>query len=494
MSEYTLYAKRIGLVGFVQIVVALKALIILPILTKNLGTADYGIWAQVLITISLLQPFVQLGLGAPIVRFLSSKVEKEIVQGVVTALSVVFVTGVFASLVLYMCADFVASTFLDEDSAVSVVQIAAPVVALDALISIALGSFRVFGQIKLYSGVMLLQTILEIVVIASFVLSGHGLVGAILSVLIVKAVTLVVVLCLMFSHAGFASPDYSILRPYLKYGLPIVPTFIFRFIVNASDRYVIGFYDGASSVGIYSAAYGIGNVILMLSEGTIYILRPTVYAAYNQGKINEARNYLAYSWRYLLMLSIPAAFGLSVLAQSLLSNLTTSEFVSSGKLVVPLVALACIFYGVEAIFATVVLLSKRTGIVAIVLGSAGATNLILNIILVPHFGIVAAAATTVVTFLILSIAFYFKSRQLLRFPLGIDFIGKSIVSSIVMALVIWAIDPGGIVGILVSIIVGAIVYFVTLYLIRGFNEKETQVLHRLLKRSAGMLRSVNTII
>ena len=50
------------------------------------------------------------------------------------------------------------------------------------------------------------------------------------------------------------------------------------------------------------------------------------------------------------MLSIASAFGLSILAKPLLTNLTSSEFGSTGQLIVPLVALNMLFYELHGIF------------------------------------------------------------------------------------------------------------------------------------------------
>jgi O-antigen/teichoic acid export membrane protein len=48
MTEYKIFAQRVGLVGIVNIIVSLRGLIPIPILTKTLGADAYGIWSEVL--------------------------------------------------------------------------------------------------------------------------------------------------------------------------------------------------------------------------------------------------------------------------------------------------------------------------------------------------------------------------------------------------------------------------------------------------------------
>jgi len=113
-TKYTLFARRIGLVGLVQTIASLQGLILLPIMTKTFGASGYGVWAQILTIILLAQPFIMLGLDSSILRFLSSKEKKEIAQGIITVMSVVLITGLFASLILFFSSDFLAVTLLKE--------------------------------------------------------------------------------------------------------------------------------------------------------------------------------------------------------------------------------------------------------------------------------------------------------------------------------------------------------------------------------------------
>ena len=207
-SEYTIFAKRIGLAGTAQTVASLKGLVIIPILTRTLGAADYGIWALILITISFLLPLMLFGMDSAILRFLSLKGKEDIVQGVITAFLVIFLVGMVASIIIFLSSNFLAVTILKEESAVSIIRIASPLVLLNALNNMATGSFRIFGQIKRYSAVLLLQSFLEVGLIAFFVFSGDGLIGAIISLLITWTFLLVVKLFLIISYAGFNFPDF----------------------------------------------------------------------------------------------------------------------------------------------------------------------------------------------------------------------------------------------------------------------------------------------
>jgi O-antigen/teichoic acid export membrane protein len=271
MNEFTTFARRIGLVGVTNTIISLRGIITLPILTKTLGTSEYGILSQILVTIGLLMSVITLGLGASLVRFLPSKNKKEIVQGIFTTLFIVLLSGLFFSVILFFSSIFFAEAFIKETSAIPAMQIASVLIILQALETLSLNAFRIFGQIKRYSIVVVSKTFLEIVLIASFVLNGYGVIGVIYSLIISESIFLLINLILTISYAGFALPNFSLLRPYLAFGLPIIPIGVFELVVSSTDRYIIGFFQSASSVGIYSAAYNIGILASVVGPYIIFI-------------------------------------------------------------------------------------------------------------------------------------------------------------------------------------------------------------------------------
>ncbi|VVB62037.1 Uncharacterised protein [uncultured archaeon] len=480
-EDYKLFVKRIGLVGVSQTYNNMKGLILLPLFTKNLSASDYGIWALILVTISVLQPFILLALQDAILRFLAPQEKEKIVQGVITVVIVVFVTGTIISIFLFFLSDFAAITILKEPSASYLIRIVIPFIILDSVNTIILSSFRVFGLIKYYATVLIGKTSLEIGLLVFFILSGFGLIGAILSLTITALVFLIIMLLLIFSYAGFAKPDFLLIKPYLLFSLPLIPITLAQFVIEISDRYVVGFFMGAEKVGIYSAAYGIGVIPLVLSSYLVYMLKPTIYALYDNGMVNKARMYLSYSWKYLLMLSIPSAFGLTILARPLLLSMTTSKYISDGVYVIPFVVIGIVFWGMEQIFAVSLLIFKRRKIFIIAFIIGALTNFLLNILLVPLYGIVAAAVTTLIAYIILTIIIGYSSRHYFPFNLNFRFITKCILAATGMSLCIWIFNPDNILGIVIAIIIGIIIYFCLLLLQRGFTRQELRTIFELFK-------------
>jgi len=487
MSDYTLFIKRVGLIGIVRLLGRAQGLILLPILAKTLGAAGYGVWAQIGVTIALMMPFVMAGLPSAMLRFLpEAKEKKDFAKGFFMVFFAVFFISIIGALVLFLLSKQFSFFLLKDASVILLVQVASLLIILETLNTVVLEPFRIIGKIKEYSILNIFQIIIETGLVGFLVFSGFGLWGAIIGLLITKGITLSLSLFILISHIGFTLPDFSRIRPYLMFGLPLIPSTLFLFLIESSDRYVIGFFQGAASVGIYSVAYGLGVIPAVFMAPLSYILSPTVFRFYTTGEIEKVKNFLSYSLKYFLLFAIPATFGLFMLANSLLTILTTPEFIlSTSALIVLLLSLSMIFEGVRAIFGTTLMIFKDVRNIARAVLIAGVMNLILNIIFVPIFGIVAAAITTFLAYLLLGGMYFYDSRKYLKFDINLPFIIKSILSSIVMVIAVYVLNPLGIMKILLSVGVGAIVYFLILFLLKGISKKEFNIFTRLLKLNKG---------
>lgn len=467
----------------------LKGLIILPILSKNLGASEYGFWTLSLATITFLQPFLLIGLDNAMLRFLPSKNNKEIMKGLITVFIIVIFICIFTSTILCLSSTMIANYILGDKSLDFLIKIIAVLLPSYVLSTILLGSFRIFGQIKRYSIILFLESIVEISLLSYFIYFGYGLIGALISILITKIIFITIMALLIISYAGLSKPDFSIIKPYLKYGIPLIPTLIAMFVISSSDRYIIGYFLGTKAVGIYSASYSIASIIAFFSSVFLYVLRPKIFNLFDNGKKSEVKSYLTYSMKYIMMFCIPSFFGLTFLSRPILMLLTTSEFISIDSIIIiPIVSCAILIYIIGQIYSEIIKLYKQTIIFSIVVAFVAAINVVLNIILIPFLGITAAAITTLIAYAIMAILLYFKSKKYLRFELNTSFILKSLFSSSIMGILIFFANPMNVYLIFLTIFIGALIYFSIIIILKGLNKNEIKFFIFLLK---GIFRKKN---
>ena len=200
-----------------------------------------------MVTVSLRPLLVNLGLPYAMVRFLAVETDRRRIQeGLYSILAVSLLTGGLTAIVLFALAGPIASGIFGGMT--DVARITALVVLVECINLVSYNYFRTFQKIRRYSILLFSQTYLLITLLAITVLSGYGIIGAMLSLLASRVVLLVVMLALIARDIGFAVPAFSRLREYLGFGVPTIPSNLSSWIVSSSDRYMIGILVGIAAI------------------------------------------------------------------------------------------------------------------------------------------------------------------------------------------------------------------------------------------------------
>jgi O-antigen/teichoic acid export membrane protein len=473
--------QRIGLIGITNIIVVLSAFILLPILTKNLSVNDYGIWVQINTTLALVPNIIALGLPYTMVRFLSAEKDKtKIQEGFYSIFSMILVSNVIVTTLLFIFSKNIANLLFDGNTGVAILL--PLIIFLACLNGLLLNFFRTFQQIKRYSTFLIIQTYLAVVIVSYIVIKGYGIFNATLGLLIANLIIFIIMSIFIIYNIGFKVPKFKNIREYLSFGLPIIPSNLSYWIVDSSDRYVIGILLGTAFVGYYAPGYTLGNIILMILSPFTTLLPAVLVSYYEENKINEIKVYLTYSLKYFLLIAIPSAFGLSVLSKPILLILTTPEIAINGYLVTPFVTLSALLFGIYGIIVNLLVLKKKTRITGIIWVIAAILNLCLNILFVPYFGILGAAAVTLFTYAIAFILTLYYTFKYFDFDFDFKFMLKSIIASILMSLIIILIKPNGILSIITTVLMGVVIYFLILFILGGIKKEEYKFIINLISR------------
>ena len=474
--SYQRFARDVAIIGITQVLTSLGGFILLPLITKTLGAYDYGIWAQISITISLLTPMALLGLSMALVRFLSAEKDPErIREGLYSIIVFVLFTGSGISFLVLLLSDPLAVSVFGDITTSPYIKAGSFLILLSALNQLALFYFRISQQTRTFAIFTIFRVFGQLFLVLALLLSGFGVMGVILAHLTVDAALFVVAMVRIITQVGFALPKFTYLTEYLRYSLPLTPNSLIRWITDSSDRYLIGFFLGVGSVGIYSAAYAIGNLVQLFISPIQFILFPTLSKLYDEGKSNDVKVYLSYSMKYFLFIAIPAVFGLTVLSKPLLEIFTSPEFVP-GSSVIPFIALAGLMAGVFQIVINITHLVKKTQFNLVIHVIAAVINVILNVLLIPMIGILGAAIATTLSYLVMVIICTIVSFRYITFNLHWDFIIKSVAASGIMAGGIIFMQPAGFTLLIMAIIFGVLTYvFCMIVLFKSFNSREIEI-------------------
>ena len=477
MYSYFKFAKHTFLIGALHALGIIQSLVFLPIITKILGAGDYGIWVQIKATMGLLIPLGFFGLQDSLIRFLSGEKNREKVQeGVYSSLALTSGATLIMALILIVFSGPVAAFF---QFAPIFVKLLALIIIFESLNSAFLTIIQTRREIEKYFWFSTLKIFGETGLIIGAITLGWGLYGAVFSLLFFRMAIFLVLSIYIIKKIGIKIPNFSLIRDYLRFGLPTMANNLSYWVVASADRYIIGFSLGILFVGYYAPAYSIGMLLVFFIIPITSILTVALPKFFDENNFDEVKNYLRHSLKYFLLIMTPAVFGMSILSRQLLEILSTKEIAANGYFVVPFIAASMFVYGIACFFNQILFLVKKTKLIAAIWGVAAFINLGLNVIFIPIFGIMAAAIITFISyFCALLLIWYFAFKEI-QFKIDWNFMIKSIVASTLMILFIWRFNPWGLFNVILSIILSVFIYGILIFLFRGVGKKEIKFLYEM---------------
>jgi O-antigen/teichoic acid export membrane protein len=461
---------------------SLSNLILLPILTKNLAIADYGAWALIMVTISLLPLLATLGLQNAMIRFLAAATDKRDIREAFYSMGfIVLLTSSIISALVFLFVPQIAASLFQNNNTIALLLI--PNILIACLTAYVIQYFVTFQQIKRYSVLLFFNAYLNTALIAYFILSGHGLEGAVIALLIQQLAVFAVIMYLIVAQIGVAIPKFKHVRQHLAYGLPLVPGNISTWVVNSSDRYLIAFFLGTAAVGYYSPGYNLGYMIYVISAPLATLLPPVLSIHYDDDNIADVHTILTYSLKWYAGMALPCVFALSVLSKPLLLVLTTQQIAASGYLVTPFVAAGTALVGAYTVLVMIIALKKKTAVIGTIWLLCAALNFGLNLVLIPYLGLVGAAVTTFLACLLAFALTALYSFRQFKFDVNCGFIVKSVCGSSIIALFLLLWNPSGALNIVLSIALAAVIYLAILLALRGLTIQEIKLIYRIYRGS-----------
>jgi O-antigen/teichoic acid export membrane protein len=469
------------IIGVATAVQFLVGLFVMPLISKSMGAEGYGVWSQVSATISLILPFTSLGLGGALVRFLAAEKRREDIQeGFYSVIIVLFAANFVVALMIFIFANPLAAHFFS--GSVQVVKLTGILLILVTMVENYLLLIRTFQQVKTLSVFMMVETCLFTGLIAFFVFRGYGINYIVFSFMAVKVFEFIVLFFMIRARIGLKWPRFSRLKEFLAYGLPLMPRGLAYWLINLSDRYVVSFFLGATSLGIYAAGYNLGSIPYSVTTILGFVLMATLPQLYDEGKIDEVKTHLRYNLKYFLAIAIPFLFGATILGEAVLRLFSTAEIADKGHVVIPLVALAVTLLSIHNIIWNILLLVKKTKVLVIVWIIAAVVNIGLNLLLVPHIGIIGAAISSLIAYTISTGVVGYYAFKEFTFPIDWLFIVKSIIASAIMSVAVWPMRSTSLLGTFLVVVAGMAIYGVALVLLRGFTRSEFRFFMGLLKK------------
>jgi O-antigen/teichoic acid export membrane protein len=488
------FVKDLAIYAPSQFLPALTAFITTPILTRLLVPAEYGHWALASSIASFLVALAASGMGSAALRFYPAYEANSTVD-VFFATFGLSLAGVVAAVAgLSVLALFALKAFLPA-WLVQLLPIAILIFVAQSIFIVFMSVIRAQGRSGSYTAVQLLTSYgglgVGLMLVAGF---GFGVEGLLWGTFLVLLPIVPLLLFLSTKGVGIHPRRFQLLdaSSIWQYAWPLTLGNVAMWGLRVSDLFIIGAFWPTRDVGLYSVSYNISSRSIELLV-TLFLLgvSPLIYKTWETQGREATETILTMVTRVYLIVCLPAVVGLSVLAFPFVALLTAPDYYEGAR-IVDVVVFSSVVLGLANIAMLGLAIkqqARRLGGIQVV---AAAIHIGLQLLLVPRFGYVASAISTLIgyTALLLMQARAGQAHLTWRFPYGT--LRNVVAASLVMGLVAWGIygmsGPGTKVSpayLLLSIAVAIPTYGVCLWWLGEVDEGEKRTVVALLDRVTG---------
>lgn len=359
------------------------SIIYLPILLTILTLSDYGLYTLTLALSQVLLTFVSLNGSIAVMREGAENVEK----GFNLLIKYLFITFILTSLVGI-------STFLvTYTTAYNWIFFAVLLAGLEAKHLLILTQFRcmnyhwqylIFTIIKVFGFLMIL-----------FLFFNNG--STLEKILIYQCLwyltlfLLTFTLFLIFTEKNIFFKKNVLLKHVVPYSVILIPHGISQWIMSSSDRFIIKKILGDVDLGIYSIAYSIGMILLLINSGIALALPQHLiknYSMWTKGVIRK---------KFIILYSLVALILFLIVNFILIIDKRSFSLIDYHEYIgvtVTFIWASLYLLGLYLFYSNYLYYHKKSKVLAIQTFIAAIVNILLTYFMVIYFGYNGAAIAT----------------------------------------------------------------------------------------------------
>ena len=373
------------------------AFLLIPIYTRALSTAQYGLLELANTIVNLLLVVAALGVPSAINKCLHRDCPDEASRRRLLGTTTLFTlatTGAIGA-IGWLLQDRLAPLVAPGPEGRLVVQAMILWLVLAQLTVIPFEMLRAAGRAHLYVGLSLAQLVTQSGVTLYLVLGRGWTLTGVLAGNVAGFLTVAVLGASALLPRASWTFDRRLFRAALRYGLAMIPVFVSSFVVNLSDRFFLGTLAGLGALGVYALGYKFGALLdLLIVMPFQRAWTPMFFGLSHRDDAPRILAKVATAVAGLLML---ATVALTLTVPLFLRFAAGSEFQSAARFV-PLVCIAYVLSGLANSLGNGLVVAEKVPLIAGCAAMAALTSLLCNALLVPRLAGYGAALSAIAAF------------------------------------------------------------------------------------------------
>ncbi|HEX04978.1 MAG TPA: hypothetical protein ENH10_07475 [Bacteroidetes bacterium] len=419
--------KESVIYGLGTIAARMVNFLLLPYYSHLMTPSEYGIYALFMLLVTFLQPMYIHGMDIAYLRYSTDADPSAQRRHLGSMLLHTLLVGGPITLALLFFAPVISDMYVSKSGQLGadITRLAGFILLIDTLGVHIYNWLRIRNRAAAFSTIRALNVAVNIGLNVLFVGGfGWGVMGAFWAFL-GASLGVLIALLIMARKEIVLGWSWPMIKEWLEFGLPNLPSQLFMIAVEFSDRRWIEHYLGLEDAGIYSAGYRVAMLMGMIAQAFRYAWQPFFMRTAND---SDAKPLFARVLTYYLLFTgwvwIGCAFFLTTLLKIPIPGLGEDGGMGhlidsaywAGFQIIPIVMLAHVFNGIYANLMVGVYIEKKTKIIPLAIGVAAIVNVVGNGLLIPIYGYMASAWLTVVSYVIMTSILFLYIRRKYQVP------------------------------------------------------------------------------
>jgi stage V sporulation protein B len=432
MQEAKKFALDVSHTFIASIINMLLVFVISIILARHLGAYDLGVYRLTYTFYGVATMVGALGIAVAVIKFVAEYKDDEVNLNKIVSSAIItsLVAGVIMSLIIYLLSQTVADLFRTPEMKIQLMLLS-PVFPFILVNSILYGTLNGLRKMKRYAIALILQQVLMTVSTVILIYRDFGVSGAIISIVISS---IVMSAYLIYSCRGYF---HLILDGYLEttkklltFGSQMFGANLINMINLQADVAFLGYFLTATNVGYYSAATGLSKFFLVVPQAIQTVSYPATSEYWTQKDIPGLKKMLDKSLKYSALALMPAGLAIGFFAEDIVSRIYGQGFQQSA-LPLQILLLGTVIFGVACTSIGGSLAGiNRPDLSLKAAGISAGANVILNIVLIPKFGIAGAAIATCTSLILMTLIFGLMTIRTLSIKIDIRWLAVVIIAAL----------------------------------------------------------------
>ena len=464
------------------------------VIARLLGPDDYGLIALGFAAMMIATTLSLMGFNSGMQRYIAyyrGKEDEARIKGtVIAALKVTVPMSLLFMILFFFGAGWISIHIFHENDLTQVLMIFAIGIPFWTLTTIFNSVSIAFQQIQYQVYTMyIFKDSFKLIAIVSLILLGYGVIGAavgwVLAAIGMAVLSFYFVEKKVFPILSSTVKSVSTAKELFYFSFPLIFVGISDMVTGWTDTFMLGYFCTASEVGIYNVALPTSKLLAVVLSPIGMIFGPVIVGLYAKNRLDELRKTYSSVAKWIFTIVFPGFLLMVLFSERIIIILFGEEYVS-GSTALSILAFGVLVTAMVGPAASVIGAYGRTKIIMWCSFFGASVNVVLNLVLIPVYGINGAAIATGVSLaLITSLHLIFAYRIGGVQPFRWCYV-KPLFASVIAVAVVYGITQYVIgvsfVSLVVMLFVFGLLYFGLLLVMKGFDEADLVVMRAIDQR------------